>query len=75
MTCAGVTSGRRLLILCYQVQTNAEEKSRSVAGSRPGRTAVNEQHPVHDKNQDDATTDHYEREIDRLAEVVRSRSR
>ena len=53
---------------------------------RPGEEAVgggftpradggNEQHPVHDEDQEDATPDDYEREIDRLDEAIRARSR
>ena len=33
----------------------------------------NEQHPIHDEDQEDATSSDYEREIDRLDAAVRSR--
>jgi len=44
-------------------------------GFTPREDGGNEQHPVHDEDQDDATPDDYEREINRLDEAVRSRSR
>ena len=33
----------------------------------------NEQHPIHDEDQEDATPDDYEREIDRLDQAIRGR--
>jgi hypothetical protein len=44
-------------------------------GFTPREDGGNEQHPVHDEDQDDATPDDYEREINRLDEAVRSRLR
>src|SRR5262249_25287060 len=44
-------------------------------GFTPKADGGNEQHPIHDEDQEDATSDDYEREIDRLDEAVRSRSR
>jgi hypothetical protein len=44
-------------------------------GFTPKSDGGNVQHPIHDEDQEDATSDDYEREIDRLDEAVRSRSR
>jgi hypothetical protein len=44
-------------------------------GFTPVADGGNEQHPVHDEDQEDATSDDYEREIDRLDAAVRARSR
>jgi len=44
-------------------------------GFTPRADGGNEQHPIHDEDQEDATPDDYEREIDRLEEAVRARSR
>ena len=44
-------------------------------GFTPKADGGNEQHPIHDEDLEDATSDDYEREIDRLDEAVRSRSR
>jgi len=44
-------------------------------GFTPKADGGNEQHPIHDEDQEDATSSDYEREIDRLDEAVRARSR
>jgi hypothetical protein len=44
-------------------------------GFTPKADGGNEQHQVHDEDQEDAAPDDYEREIDRLDEAVRARSR
>lgn len=44
-------------------------------GFTPRADGGNEQHPVHDEDQEDATPDDYEREIGRLDEAIRARSR
>jgi hypothetical protein len=46
-----------------------------VGGFTPKADGGNEQHPIHDEDQEDAAPDDYEREIDRLDEAVRARSR
>jgi hypothetical protein len=43
-------------------------------GFIPRPDGGNEQHPIHDEDQEDATPDDYEREIDRLDQAIRSRS-
>jgi hypothetical protein len=57
----------------------ATAQSSDLSGIRSGFTPKadggNEQHPIHDEDQEDATPDDYEREIDRLDEAVRARSR
>jgi hypothetical protein len=44
-------------------------------GFTPKADGSNEQHPIHDEDREDAAPDDYEREIDRLDEAVRARSR
>jgi len=44
-------------------------------GFTPKADGGNEDHPIHDEDQEDAQPDDYEREIDRLDEAVRARSR
>lgn len=44
-------------------------------GFTPKADGGNEQHPIHDEDQEDAAPDEYEREIDRLDEAVRARLR
>jgi hypothetical protein len=44
-------------------------------GFTPKADGGNEQHPIHDEDQEDAAPDDYEREIDRLDEAVRARVR
>jgi hypothetical protein len=43
-------------------------------GFKPRPDGGNEQHPIHDEDQEDATPDDYEREIDRLDQAIRSGS-
>jgi hypothetical protein len=47
----------------------------AAGGFIPQPHGGNEQHPIHDEDQEDATPDDYEREIDRLDEAIRARSR
>ena len=42
-------------------------------GFTPTPDGGNEQHPIHDEDQEDATSSDYEREIDRLDGAVRPR--
>ena len=42
-------------------------------GFTPTPDGGNDQHPIHDEDQEDATPDDYEREIDRLDAVTRAR--
>ena len=42
-------------------------------GFTPTPDGGNEQHPIHDEDQEDATSDDYEREIDRLDAGTRGR--
>ena len=42
-------------------------------GFTPAPDGGNEQHPIHDEDQEDATPDDYEREIDRLDAATRAR--
>jgi hypothetical protein len=44
-------------------------------GFTPRADGGNDQHPIHDEDQEDATPDDYEREIDRLDQAVRDRIR
>ena len=44
-------------------------------GFTPRADGGNDQHPLHDEDQEDATADDYEREIDRLDQAVRDRMR
>ena len=44
-------------------------------GFTPTPDGGNEQHPIHDEDQEDATPDDYESEIDRLDQASRTRSR
>ena len=42
-------------------------------GFTPAPDGGNDQHPIHDEDQEDATPDDYEREIDRLDAATRAR--
>ena len=53
----------------------AEEEDPVGGGFTPRADGGNEQHPIHDEDQEDATPDDYEREIDRLDQASRTRSR
>ena len=53
----------------------AEEEDPVGGGFTPRADGGNDQHPVHDEDQEDATPDDYEREIDRLDQAVRDRIR
>ena len=53
----------------------AEEEDPVGGGFTPRADGGNEQHPIHDEDQEDATPDDYEREIDRLDQAIRTRSR
>ena len=57
--------------------SNEEGASAAAAGGgfTPKLDGGNEQHPIHDEDEEDATSADYEREIDRLDEAVRARSR
>ena len=44
-------------------------------GFTPRADGGNEQHPIHDEDQEDASPGYYEREIDRLDAVIRDRPR
>jgi hypothetical protein len=54
-----------------------ERTSEEVVGGgfTPKADGGNEQHPIHDEDQEDTAPDDYEREIDRLDEAVRARLR
>jgi len=54
-------------------ETVAEEEQPVGGGFTPKTDGGNDQHPVHDEDQDDATPGDYEREIDRLDQAYRSR--
>jgi hypothetical protein len=43
-------------------------------GFTPRADGGNDQHPIHDEDQEDATPDDYEREIDRLDQAMRHSS-
>jgi hypothetical protein len=43
-------------------------------GFTPRADGGNNQHPIHDEDQEDATPDDYEREIDRLDQAMRAGS-
>jgi hypothetical protein len=49
----------------------AEEEEPVGGGFTPRIDGGNEQHPVHDEDQEDATPDDYEREINRLDRAIR----
>jgi hypothetical protein len=49
----------------------AEEEDPVGGGFTPRIDGGNEQHPVHDEDQEDATPEDYEREIDRLDQAIR----
>ena len=53
----------------------AQEEDPVGGGFTPRADGGNDQHPVHDEDQEDATPDDYEREIDRLDQAVRDRIR
>jgi hypothetical protein len=56
--------------------SNEEGTSAAAGGGfTPKLDGGNEQHPIHDEDEEDATSADYEREIDRLDEAVRARSR
>lgn len=46
-----------------------------VGGFTPRADGGNEQHPIHDEDQEDASPSYYEREIARLDAVIRDRPR
>ena len=56
-------------------QEVAEEEDSVGGGFTPRADGGNEQHPIHDEDQEDAAPDDYEREIDRLDQAIRARSR
>jgi hypothetical protein len=43
-------------------------------GFTPRADGGNDQHPIHDEDQEDATPDDYEREIDRLDQAIQAGS-
>src|SRR5215510_3086919 len=49
----------------------AEEEDPVGGGFTPKVDGGNEQHPVHDEDQEDAGPDDYERQIDRLDQAIR----
>ena len=53
----------------------AEEEDPVGGGFTPRPDGGNDQHPIHDEDQEDTTPDDYEREIDRLDQAVRDRIR
>ena len=55
----------------------AEEEDPVGGGFTPRPDGGNDQHPIHDEDQEDTNTtpDDYEREIDRLDQAVRDRIR
>ena len=57
------------------VEKVAQEEDPVGGGFTPRADGGNDQHPVHDEDQEDATPDDYEREIDRLDQAVRDRIR
>src|SRR5262249_55619197 len=44
-------------------------------GFTPAEDGGNDQHPIHDEDQEDASPSYYEREIDRIDAAIRDRSR
>ena len=44
-------------------------------GVSPKADGGNDQHPIHDEDQEDASPSYYEREIERLDTAIRDRSR
>jgi hypothetical protein len=54
-----------------------ERKSEEPVGGgfTPKADGGNDQHPIHDEDQEDASPSDYEREIDRLDAAIRDRSR
>jgi hypothetical protein len=57
--------------------SDEERKSEEPAGGgfTPKVDGGNDQHPIHDEDQEDASPSDYEREIDRLDAAIRDRSR
>ena len=57
--------------------SDEERKSEEPAGRgfTPKADGGNDQHPIHDEDQEDASPSDYEREIDRLDAAIRDRSR
>ena len=57
--------------------SDEERKSEEPAGGgfTPKADGGNDQHPIHDEDQEDASASDYEREIDRLDAAIRDRSR
>jgi hypothetical protein len=51
-----------------------EEEDHVGGGFTPKADGGNDQHPIHDEDQEDATPDNYEREIDRLDQAMRAGS-
>ena len=52
----------------------AEEEDPVGGGFKPKADGGNDQHPIHDEDQEDATPEDYEREIDRLDQTIRAGS-
>ena len=74
MTCAGATNAKRLLdSMPPDEERNGEDPAGG--GFTPREDGGNPQHPVHDEDQEDASSAHYEREIDRLDAAIRDRLR
>jgi hypothetical protein len=67
MICGERIRRKRRPIPCHQ--------TRGVGGGfTPRADGGNNQHPIHDEDQEDATPDDYEREIDRLDQAMRAGS-
>ena len=74
-TCAAATNGKPRM---NSMPPRAEDRSAEEAvggGFTPKADGGNEQHPIHDEDQEDAAPEDYEHEIDRLDDADRARSR
>jgi hypothetical protein len=52
---------------------SGEEEEPAGGGFTPKADGGNDQHPIHDEDQEDATSEDYERDIDRLDQATRPR--
>ena len=75
MICGEGTRRKRRLIPLRQKRRLRKKKMLSAEASHREPMVEMISNPVHDEDQEDATPDDYEREIDRLDQAVRDRIR
>ena len=74
-TCDGGTSEKPRLNSMPPGDEERTGEEPAGGGFTPRADGGNEQHPIHDEDQEDASPSYYEREIARLHAVIRDRPR